>query len=709
MARAIHPMPPTVHGFVPISVIDPEPFRYVYEAEKGGRKYIIKRVLPRHYNNLLKSEVDILNRISEHCAAFFACVGPSFRFGQHMYLVIDQGGPDFVTLDRYVQRPQFKFNPEEPRTRLLMKNLVDALILLHTAGVVHRNISPQTILVHPTAANVAVKYVDFGHACSIDDEKCLMAPPQVNPAYTAPEAHAVGGTLRKKLARWTTFDIAKTSDVWSLGAVFYFLASKGKTPWEALPPAARIQEALRARKNPPLKRVTAEGRLVPYWQLIVSMLAVDYYTRETLTHALAAISLYGLSRARKARLSPEVRRMVDEYTKLATPARPAFAVSPQREAFKAATVEAGRARRKLRKSFIGKRKRSPRGKLASVKRLHKAAREYAWPEEKYESPDARYALPSPAKVEKRSALFGAAPPTQLHRAESYDIGLLYWYLRLKEKHRGDPVHLVLAVPGPADQVFDIILQIPALDLLYGVRINAHTRDFANLSYDVSRAVLQSIRDGFDNPAVEWVVFALGFSYDFLPKPTGHANFIIVNKRAREIEHYDPWGLGNYAPAAERALVQFFRDNLARHAHGYTLAMSHHICPRKSMQVIETYEKVKGDYGGFCAVWGLWTIALRLKHLRDDKETVIRKGILALASKEPEFTNFIAKFAQGIEREYARFDRATGLDIAPEQRDLTLSQRTKLLDFVRRYLRAGNTFPARPRVSPAYRFRGGLWG
>ena len=135
-------------------------------------------------------------------------------------------------------------------------------------------------------------------------------------------------------------------------------------------------------------------------------------------------------------------------------------------------------------------------------------------------------------------------------------------------------------------------------------------------------------------------------------------------------------------------------------------MSQRICPKASMQTIETYEKRLGDYGGFCAVWVLWTIALRLKHPGDNAETVIRKGIRALATKEPEFTKFIRRFARTIETKYAQFDAAVGLGIRPDQEKLTHAQRDKLFALVRRFIGAGR-MPSPPPPARAFTL-GGLW-
>nr|QBK87003.1 MAG: putative serine/threonine protein kinase [Marseillevirus LCMAC103] len=702
------PLPPTVYDFAATSVVSANPAELVYRATKFDpaagrpRHYLVKRVVAQHYKYLQEPEVAILHRIRKYCVAFFACAETKFSHGGYVYLVIHQGSPRFITLGQYVAAQSYR--ADSPRTRLIMKRLTELLALLHASGVVHRNICPTSILVDPSTTPAAVKYVDFNRACSVDDEKCLGDPPAVSPpTFMAPEAvDPIRLSLARRIGKWTAFGVAKASDVWSLGMVFYHLASRGRSPWRGTP--GRIKSALRAKKAPPLPRVVdlpgGGNRLLPYRALISDMLVVDYAGRATLDHVLGMVEMYEIQKARSARTSPDVERMVDDVTRAMAPLR-------IRE-LKSLTEKAGHSRSRLRRSMLGKRRKRTAtpaqlpwggGSLRELKRLKQTVSEYVWPEEKYESPETKYDLPSPSEA-KGSPLFG----TSLVRSKSREIALLHWYLKLKEKHRRNrAVHLVLGVPGPRDtEVKNYLRHVNSQQLLYSAVVSVHDRAYSNVDYIVSRAVLQSISDGMNDPAVNLVFLRFGIQYLYRPKGGGHANFVVINKRAREIEHYDPWGEGADIPGMTKVVAEFFQVHFRGAPAGYRVQMSQTICPKASMQVIETDEKRFGDYGGFCAVWVLWTIALRLKHPTDDKRTVIRKGILALAAKEPDFTKFIRRFARTIESEYARFDADTGLNIRADQSEITPAQRDKLFRFVKEFLAAGNKFPPRPpQASPSF--------
>ena len=106
------------------------------------------------------------------------------------------------TLQHYCQ----KHHPKEQELLKMLRNTIDDLILVHKAGVLHRDISPSNLLVQE---NGTVKLIDFGAAANlaIAEEK----NPSLNRSFAAPEQYDANG----EQGFWT--------DVYGLAATLYTL------------------------------------------------------------------------------------------------------------------------------------------------------------------------------------------------------------------------------------------------------------------------------------------------------------------------------------------------------------------------------------------------------------------------------------------------------------------------------------------------------
>ena len=133
----------------------------------------------------------------------------------------DEGRPYIVmeyvegeTLSDVLQR-RGKLEPEEAAE--LGRQACAGLETAHRAGLVHRDIKPQNLLVTPSGT---LKIADFGIARSVDGTRLTEAGTVLGTAaYVAPE-QAAGE------------DVGLAADVYSLGAVVYELLT-GRPPYEA--------------------------------------------------------------------------------------------------------------------------------------------------------------------------------------------------------------------------------------------------------------------------------------------------------------------------------------------------------------------------------------------------------------------------------------------------------------------------------------------
>lgn len=127
----------------------------------------------------------------------------------------------------------------------IIKQLLDAIELSHSNGIIHRDINPNNIML---TEDSQVKLIDFG-ICKINDmiNSATVYKLGTN-AYSAPEVHQHSENASEK------------SDLYSLGAVIYYLFT-GKQP----PLAVQFQEVLNKVRGmdvslkPILKKLVAEN------------------------------------------------------------------------------------------------------------------------------------------------------------------------------------------------------------------------------------------------------------------------------------------------------------------------------------------------------------------------------------------------------------------------------------------------------------------
>lgn len=97
-------------------------------------------------------------------------------------------------------------------------SVLDALAVVHNAGMIHRDISPENIFI---CEDLTVKLIDFGAAKQVymDSEQTISVV--LKPGYAPPEQYV----KKEKQGPWT--------DIYALGATLYYAAS-GQKPEESL-------------------------------------------------------------------------------------------------------------------------------------------------------------------------------------------------------------------------------------------------------------------------------------------------------------------------------------------------------------------------------------------------------------------------------------------------------------------------------------------
>ena len=152
---------------------------------------------------LLAREIDILQRVKhEHVVQYYGC----FKDEQDIYIVLEYCGGG--NLKERVTRHGLL---EETALKTLAKQLLQALVALHSLSIVHRDLKPENILF---SSEGVAKLADFGLSRSLNngDKLTIVGTPY----YLAPEV--IRGCYTAKC------------DIWSLGIVLYY-AALGSLPF----------------------------------------------------------------------------------------------------------------------------------------------------------------------------------------------------------------------------------------------------------------------------------------------------------------------------------------------------------------------------------------------------------------------------------------------------------------------------------------------
>ncbi|KAL7580832.1 hypothetical protein ACA910_001106 [Epithemia clementina (nom. ined.)] len=127
-----------------------------------------------------------------------------FEDDDNFYLVMERmdGGDVF---DRIIDMNKYT----EKDARDLAKFLLEAVHLLHTKNIAHRDLKPQNILLKSKKDNADIKLADFGFACRVHTPQSLTTRCGT-PTYVAPE-----------ILKNIPYD--QSADMWSVGVILYVL------------------------------------------------------------------------------------------------------------------------------------------------------------------------------------------------------------------------------------------------------------------------------------------------------------------------------------------------------------------------------------------------------------------------------------------------------------------------------------------------------
>jgi serine/threonine-protein kinase len=243
---------------------------------------------------------------------------------------------EFLEGETLTQRIERKLRLTEAEILAIADPLLDALHAAHEAGVIHRDLKPDNIMLVPLRRKgERLKVLDFGISSKADEVSSLTTTGSLlgTPHYMSPE-QAKGRT-----------DIDRRADIWAIGVLLYECAA-GVVPFDAENYNALIQEVLHTEPVPPRQRGAQISEA--FERVILSAIAKDRANRpataEVLREQLLAVGVavpsitssssgsYALDPADGTRTEREKKSTVDAPSAATSLAAASLATAPTAQA-----------------------------------------------------------------------------------------------------------------------------------------------------------------------------------------------------------------------------------------------------------------------------------------------------------------------------------------------------------------------------------------
>lgn len=163
----------------------------------------------------------------------------------------------------------------------------------------------------------------------------------------------------------------------------------------------------------------------------------------------------------------------------------------------------------------------------------------------------------------------------------------------------------------------------------------------------SDKIVESIKNCQKKSKINFIIIPLGIEL----KRGEHANYLIYDRVKNEIERFEPQGSNfpedfNYEPN--------ILDNLLENKFLEIIPNVKYIrpidyLPKVSFQLIDSKENKRkiGDPEGFCALWAIWYVDLRLTYKNIERKKLVKYMIHYIKKNKIFFKDYIRNFSQNI--------------------------------------------------------------
>ena len=144
----------------------------------------------------------------------------------------------------------------------------------------------------------------------------------------------------------------------------------------------------------------------------------------------------------------------------------------------------------------------------------------------------------------------------------------------------------------------------------------------------------------------FIVIPLGIEV----KNNNHANYIIYDLHTQEIERFEPHG--NYPHGLyynPKLLDSILKDRFIMFNSKIKYITPSEYLPKIGFQLFENYENNKkiGDPPGFCALWSVWYVDMRLSYPNIERKILVKNLIKTIHNKYKSFKDIIRNYSTNI--------------------------------------------------------------
>lgn len=153
---------------------------------------------------------------------------------------------------------------------------------------------------------------------------------------------------------------------------------------------------------------------------------------------------------------------------------------------------------------------------------------------------------------------------------------------------------------------------------------------------------------YNNNDKRFIIIPLGIEL----REGSHANYIIYDKKLNEIERFEPHGSSspigfNYNP---NMLDHILENRIKDIDPNIKYIFPENYLPKIGFQmldIIERKNKKIGDPGGFCALWAIWYVDMRIIYENIDRNKLVKNMLSQMKSSNLSFKNLIRNYSKNI--------------------------------------------------------------
>jgi len=172
--------------------------------------------------------------------------------------------------------------------------------------------------------------------------------------------------------------------------------------------------------------------------------------------------------------------------------------------------------------------------------------------------------------------------------------------------------------------------------------------------------------------IEFIIIPLGIEM----KAGSHANYIIYDIKKKTVERFEPHGSAtppglNYDP---KILDELLESRFKAIDDDIKYFAPSDYEPKIGFQLMDIFENNKkriGDPGGFCALWAIWYVDMRLKYKDINCKDLIEILIRSIRTQNVSVKNMIRNYAKNIIELRDKIFKNVGIDINDWLNDMYL--------------------------------------